>query len=146
MDESSANLISRIRDLIDRGQAFVAFDLAQSGLQQNPGDKPAQWLLNVTNDGWFGNTSGPHQHFHHARVRAVEYGLPLVRAANTGISAVIDPYGRVLQKLGVNQTGTLDFALPNRADVTIYSRFSWLISVVILILGIATVARIWQRS
>jgi apolipoprotein N-acyltransferase len=59
-------------------------------------------LINVTNDGWFGNTTGPHQHFHQARVRAVEEGLPLVRVANNGISAVIDPDGRVLADLGLN--------------------------------------------
>lgn len=80
-----------------------------------------QWLLNVTNDAWFGNSSGPYQHLHQARLRAVEYGLPLVRAANTGVSAVIDPYGRVLRALPIGAVGTLEFALPKPLQMeTIY--------------------------
>ncbi len=65
-------------------------------------------IVNVTNDGWFGNTTGPRQHFHQTRVRAVEEGMPLIRAANNGISAVIDGYGRVRQWLGMNVHGVID--------------------------------------
>lgn len=68
-------------------------------------------LLNVTNDGWFGATPGPYQHFQQARIRAVENGLPLIRAANTGISAVIDPYGRIIRGLDYNQKGVMDATL-----------------------------------
>ena len=70
------------------------------------------WLLNLTNDAWFGQSSGPYQHFHQARVRAVEQGLPVVRAANTGISATIDAYGRVVARLGLDEEGALDTGLP----------------------------------
>lgn len=69
-------------------------------------------LVNVTNDGWFGNTTGPRQHFHQARVRAVEEGLPLLRAANNGISAVVDASGRALVVLGLNKRGVVESPLP----------------------------------
>jgi len=69
-------------------------------------------LLNVTNDSWFGRSSGPYQHLVAARFRAVEQGLPLIRAANNGISAIVDPYGRILTSLGIDEIGTVDGALP----------------------------------
>ncbi|MGN6773385.1 MAG: apolipoprotein N-acyltransferase [Rhizobiaceae bacterium] len=65
-------------------------------------------IVNVTNDAWFGNTPGPYQHFRQAEVRAVELGLPLIRAANNGISAVVDAHGRVLDALAINAVGALD--------------------------------------
>jgi apolipoprotein N-acyltransferase len=82
-----------------------------------------QWLLNVTNDAWFGNGAGPVQHLDHARARAVELGLPLVRVANTGISAVIDPWGRVLRRLDLGVSGIIDAALPRALETpTPYAR------------------------
>ena len=80
-------------------------------------------LLNVTNDGWFGNSIGPRQHFHQARVRAVEQGAPLIRAANNGISAVIDPYGRILHQLDLNVAGSIDSDLPATAPSPLYRQF-----------------------
>lgn len=79
-------------------------------------------LLNVTNDGWFGNTTGPHQHFHQARVRAVEEGVALVRAANNGISAIVDPYGRVLDSIALDARGVIDTALPQPRPPPLYAR------------------------
>jgi apolipoprotein N-acyltransferase len=80
-------------------------------------------LINVTNDGWFGDTTGPRQHFHQARVRAVEEGLPLIRAANNGISAVVDGEGRVLHRLGLNERGVIDSDIPLPRPPTLYGRF-----------------------
>ena len=86
------------------------------------GERPG-WLVNVTNDGWFGISSGPYQHFQQARVLAIAEGLPLVRAANTGISGVIDPVGRVIASLPLGAEGVLDARLPRAVAPTVYARF-----------------------
>jgi len=81
----------------------------------------AQWLLNITNDAWFGNTPGPYQHLRLAQLRAASQGVPLVRVANTGISAIIDPLGRIQKQLPLGERGILDGTLPK--PVGISSRF-----------------------
>lgn len=83
-----------------------------------------EWLLNITNDAWFGMSSGPHQHFEMVRMRAVEQGLPLVRIANTGITAYIDEYGRIKGQIPLGEQGVLDMELhKSTLDGTIYSEF-----------------------
>jgi apolipoprotein N-acyltransferase len=98
-------------------------------------------LINVTNDGWFGQTTGPYQHFQQARVRAVEEGLPLIRAANNGVSAVVDPYGRVLQALGLDVRGVIDSGLPKALAPTVYARAGdWMLALVLAVFLAAAVA------
>jgi apolipoprotein N-acyltransferase len=100
-------------------------------------------LLNVTNDGWFGNTTGPRQHLHQARVRAVEEGLPLVRAANNGISALVDGHGRILARLDLDVRGAIDVALPAALQTPIYARFGdWIFIVGWLLMSAAAV--VWR--
>ena len=96
----------------------VIFPAAVTG----PGERP-RWLLNVTNDAWFGLSSGPYQHLASSRLRAVEEGLPMIRAANTGVSAVIDAYGRVLVSLDMMQEGVIDHPLPQAREPTPYGRW-----------------------
>ncbi len=106
-------------------------------------DERAEWILNVTNDAWFGESSGPYQHFAQSRLRAVEQGLPLVRVANTGISGVIDPKGRILATLGLNRTGVIDAKLPVSMKPTIYSRYrnGFLAVLLMVSLGLVLVTR-----
>ena len=106
-------------------------------------ERPAL-AINVTNDGWFGNTTGPRQHFHMARVRAVEEAIPIIRVANNGISAVIDPYGRVPQQLDLNVRGVLDSSVPVAGPLTLYARFGdlgfW------ALIGLTLIAAGWWRG
>jgi apolipoprotein N-acyltransferase len=85
------------------------------------GSPRPKWLVNVTNDAWFGTFSGPYQHLLSVRMRAIEEGLPIVRAAGTGVSAIIDPLGRVKGELGMNRMGVVDGTLPQALPPTFYA-------------------------
>jgi apolipoprotein N-acyltransferase len=105
------------------------------GLRNAPGR--ADWILQITNDAWFGTLTGPYQHLAQAQLRAIEQGLPLVRVANTGVSAVIDAKGRVQASIPLGQSAHLDAALPAALPPTAYARFGEL-PALLLLAGLAS--------
>ncbi|SDT31069.1 apolipoprotein N-acyltransferase [Bradyrhizobium canariense] len=104
-----------------RALPLICYEAIFPGDVAERGDRPG-WIVNLTNDGWFGISTGPYQHLQQVRLRAIEEGLPVVRAANTGISAVIDPMGRIVARLGLGLEGVLDSSLPSAIPPTIYAR------------------------
>jgi apolipoprotein N-acyltransferase len=119
---------------------LICYEIVFPGEAVPRNERPG-WLLNITNDGWFGNSTGPYQHLQQARVRAIEQGLPLVRAANTGISAVIDPYGRVIKSLPLGTEGILDAALPREIAPTIYVHTGDAAALLLMILAAVVIVR-----
>ncbi len=96
----------------------------------------ADWILQITNDAWFGTWSGPFQHLAQARLRAVEQGLPLIRVANTGVTAVIDARGRIVQSLPFGAPGYLDAQLPGALPATPYAHWGDApVLILVLVLG-----------
>lgn len=108
------------------------------------GAKRPDWFVNVTDDSWFGPWAGPRQHLLVARVRAIEEGIPVVRVANTGISAIIDPLGRIKRKLGLNKLGVVDGRLPVAIAPTPYSRIMEWWFLFALCLNVALTWRIYK--
>jgi apolipoprotein N-acyltransferase len=106
-------------------------------------DQRVGWIVNLTNDAWFGISTGPYQHLQQTRVRAIEQGLPVVRAANSGISAVIDPVGRIIARLDLGVEGVFDSTLPMAIRPTIYARFGDLPALIIV--AFATIAVLRRR-
>jgi apolipoprotein N-acyltransferase len=108
------------------------------------GSQRPDWILNVTNDAWYGRTSEPSQHFNQARMRAIEEGLPLVRSANTGISGVFDPYGRSDNVLQLNEVGFRDAALPSPLPPTLYAKLGdWVFAAMMTFLaGVAVLGAV----
>lgn len=97
----------------------------------------ADYILHATNDAWFGTYAGPQQHLAQSRMRAIEQGLPVVRAANTGISAMIDPKGRVQASIGLGRAGFIDARLPAPAAPTLYHRTGDVPVAILLMLALA---------
>ncbi|MGH7114309.1 MAG: apolipoprotein N-acyltransferase, partial [Stellaceae bacterium] len=118
---------------------LICYEAIFPGAIVDESDRP-RWMLNATNDAWYGRTSGPFQHFDIARTRAIEEGLPLVRVANNGISAVVDPAGRVLARTRLDAVGYVDVALPAAASRTPYERGGDWLFLALLALGAAPVA------
>jgi apolipoprotein N-acyltransferase len=113
---------------------LICYEIIFPGELRSADERPG-WIVNVTNDGWFGNSSGPYQHLQQTRVTAIEEGLPVARAANTGISAVIDPLGRVIASLPLATEGVLDSPLPRPIGAPIYARFGDLPAAVLILIA-----------
>ena len=119
---------------------LICYEIIFPGQSVPPGERPG-WMVNVTNDGWFGISTGPYQHFQQARVRAIEEGLPLARAANTGISAVVDPLGRVVTSLPLGSEGVIDAPLPRPIGRPLYARIGDAPAAIIVAIALAIVVR-----
>ncbi|TRW96682.1 apolipoprotein N-acyltransferase [Paracoccus sp. M683] len=112
------------------------------GLDSRPG-----WLLQITNDSWFGQVSGPYQHLAQAQLRALQSGLPLIRVANTGVSAVIDARGQLRQTLGLGEMGIIDSALPGAMPETFWMRWGdWPVVLLMVLLLAGTAFGRWRPA
>jgi apolipoprotein N-acyltransferase len=129
---------------------LICYEAIFPGAVVDEHDRP-DWLLNITNDAWYGYTSGPFQHFAIARTRAVEEGLPLVRDGNNGISGVIDAYGRVRREFALDGVGVLDAQLPEKLPPTLYARigdwgFAALLAVLLVCAALPRLPRGQRRA
>lgn len=119
---------------------LVCYEIIFSGQIRNPysgAEAEPKWIVNLTNDAWFGFTPGPYQHLRQSMVRAVEEGLPVVRVANTGVSAVIDAYGRMKARIPLGERGVRDSGLPTpTATPTLFSRYGHTIFFAMLVFAL----------
>ncbi len=109
-------------DKLPKVGPLICYEVIFPGQSVDRHNRP-DWLLNISNDAWFGRSSGPWQHLAQARLRAIEEGLPMVRSTPTGITAVIDAHGRVRASLPPRKTDVLTSALPKPLPETLYGRF-----------------------
>lgn len=131
-------------DPIPAFSPLICFEGIFSAQVVAPGEPRPKWMLNITNDAWFGHTSGPYQHLQLARMRSIEEGIPLVRVANSGISAVFDAFGREVARKPLGEKGILDVQLPPALqDPTIFATYGQLIFMVLMaiMVGLGLVTR-----
>ena len=122
---SGVGLHNKTVGLLPNFSTLICYESIFAGAVRPEGAEAAttQWLLNITNDAWFGETAGPYQHKAITRWRAIEEGLPLIRAANTGISVVFDAYGRILSERGLGTASTINIRIPKPLEnPTFYSQ------------------------
>ncbi|WP_413991910.1 apolipoprotein N-acyltransferase [Labrys okinawensis] len=125
---------------------LICYEAIFPGEAYDPANRPG-WLLNVTNDAWFGMTPGPYQHFVEVRARSIEEGLPLVRAGNDGISAVIDPVGRIVASLPLGVSGVLDSRLPEGLPPTVFVKAGdAIIAILFLLATIGAISGFWSEQ
>lgn len=128
-------------DALPPFSALICYEVIFPGAVTSSASRPA-WLLNVTNDAWYGHSAGPYQHLEIARMRAIEEGLPVIRAANNGVSAVIAPSGRIVAALPLNAVDVLDVSIPSSVPAPLYARFKDLFFIlfagVVLVFGLRT--------
>ncbi len=106
-----------------------------------------EWMINLTNDGWYGDSMGPYQHLTAARLRAVEEGITIIRAANSGISAAISPYGQVIAAIPLNIQNIMDIRLPAAASVfTFYNKYGNSVPIALYLFNIMLACYISQRN
>lgn len=118
---------------------LVCYEVVFPGVVVDPTRRP-EWLINVTNDAWYGITPGPWQHLHQSRLRSVEEGLAMVRAANNGISAIIDPLGRVTASLTLGPIGAVDGDLPRPVPPTFASLWAKILGWILALLAFSWAA------
>jgi apolipoprotein N-acyltransferase len=102
---------------------LICYEAIFPGFVGEMGAERPGWLFNLSNDAWFGDTSGPEQHLNQARYRAIEFGLPMIRTASRGYSGVIDPFGRMPVEIGPSEEGAFDVGLPQPLQKTTYASF-----------------------
>ena len=102
---------------------LICYEILFSDLIFKSLDQETSIIINITNDAWFGNSIGPIQHFQFAKIRAVEFGIPVIRVANTGYSGLINPYGEVIEKLNLNEEGIISFKLINKLNTTMFRKY-----------------------